>query len=57
MALRAPSAAAPVRRAYERSKQRMRLERLRLELGMELAAEEERMILDLYDLDVGSIWG
>src|SRR5271166_5219806 len=33
----------------------MRLQRLRLELGMELAAQEVRMAGDLDDLDVGAV--
>src|ERR1700732_4994118 len=33
----------------------MRLERLRFELGMKLAAQIPRMISDLADLDVGAI--
>ena len=36
-------------------KMRMRLQRLRLELRMELAAEEERMIGNFNDLDVSSV--
>ena len=37
--------------------QRMRLQRLRLEFGMELAAQEERVVGNLDDLDVGPIGG
>src|SRR5215469_10657038 len=44
-----------VRRLDERREQRMGLERLRLELGMELAPEEERMLGNLDNLNVGSI--
>ena len=40
--------------ADERSEQRMRLQRLRFELRMELAAQEPGMIRDLADLDVTS---
>ena len=39
----------------EGREQRMRLQRLRLEFGMELAAEEEWMVGNLDDLDVGSV--
>src|SRR5689334_16827392 len=42
----------PIRRADELFEQRMRLHRLRFELGMELAAEEPRVVRDLADLDV-----
>ena len=41
----------------EVAEERMRLERLGLELGMELAAEEVRMVGDLDDLDVGAVGG
>ena len=41
-----------MRGADKRTEQRMRLQRLRLELRMELAAEVTRMILDLADLDI-----
>ena len=41
--------------ADERLEQRMRLQRLRLELRMELAAEEMRMSGELDDLDVGAV--
>src|SRR5438876_46392 len=40
---------------YERPEQRMRLERLRFELGMELAAQIPRMAGNLANLDVGAI--
>ena len=33
----------------------MRLERLRLELGMELASDEVRMVFDFHHLDVGPV--
>ena len=39
----------------ERAEERMRLERLGLEFGMELAAEEEGMVGNLDDLDVGAV--
>ena len=42
-----------VRRRDEGAEQRMRLQRLGLELGMELAAQEEGVVGDLDDLDVG----
>src|SRR5271157_5515357 len=44
-----------VRRLDERRKQRMRLQRLRLELGMELAAQEVGVVGNLDDLDVGAV--
>ena len=44
-----------VGRAHERLEQRMRLERLRLELGMELASDEVRMIGNFDHLDVSSV--
>ena len=53
--VRAPLQAIFVRRADERLEQRMRLERLRLEFRMELAADEIRMVGDLHHLDVGAI--
>jgi hypothetical protein len=37
------------------AEERVRLERLRFELGVELAAEEERVRGDLDDLDVGRV--
>ena len=43
------------RRADEGAEQRMRLQRLRFELGMELAAEIPGMIGDLADLDVHAV--
>ena len=43
--------------ADECAEQRMRLERLRFELGMELAAEVPRMIRDLADLDIHAVRG
>src|SRR5579883_590402 len=45
-----------IRRFDEGRKQRMRLQRLGFELGMELATEEERMVGQLHNLDVGPIW-
>jgi len=42
-------------RAHERSKQRMRLQWLRFEFGMELAAQEPRMIGQLANLDVDAV--
>ena len=42
-------------RADEGDEQRVRLQRLRLELGMELAAEEPGMVGDLADLDVRAV--
>src|SRR5438270_5922598 len=44
--------AEPVRGRDEGTEQRVRLERLRLEFRMELAAEVIRMIFDLADLDI-----
>ncbi len=44
-----------IRRPDKRAEQRMRLQRLRLEFRMELAADEMRMIGQLYHLDVGPI--
>src|SRR5208283_2805556 len=44
-----------VRSLYESRKQRMRLQRLRLELGMELAAEEEWVTGNFNDFDVSSV--
>ena len=41
--------------ADERLEQRMRLHRLRFELGMELAAEKPGMVGDLADLDVRAV--
>src|SRR5438045_1328271 len=41
--------------ADERAEQRVRLQGLRFELGMELAAEVPGMIRNLADLDVGSV--
>ena len=41
----------------EVAEERVRLERLGLELGVELAAEEEGMVGDLDDLDVGGVGG
>src|SRR5262245_52365911 len=38
------------RRFYERSEERVRVEGLRLELGVELHADEPRMLLELDDL-------
>src|SRR5690242_1143377 len=45
-----------VRRLDEFPEERLRVERLRFELRMELAAQEIRMVPDFYDLDVSSIW-
>src|SRR5208282_6817934 len=44
-----------VRRSDERAEQRMRLQRLRLKLGMKLAANKMRMVRQLYHLDISSI--
>src|SRR5262245_43773434 len=44
-----------VRRPDEGPEQRMRLERLRLELGMELAAQIPRMTGNLADLDIRAV--
>src|SRR4051812_29134455 len=41
--------------ADEGLEERMRLHRLRLEFGVELAAEEPRVTRDLADLDVGAV--
>src|SRR3954453_6598345 len=46
-----------IRRPDEAAEQRMRLQRLRLELRMELAADEEWMLGDLDHLDVSPIGG
>ena len=43
------------RRADESAEQRMRLERLGLELGMELAAQIPGMVRQLADLDVNAV--
>src|SRR5258707_14210565 len=51
----APLLAVLVARFDERAEQRMRLQRLGLELGMELAAQEIRMVGNLYDLHVSPI--
>ena len=45
-----------VRRADERSEQRMRFKWLRLELGMELTSDEVRMVGQLHHLDVRAVW-
>src|SRR5687767_4276284 len=42
-------------RSYKRAEQRMRLERFRLEFGVELAAQEPRMVRQFADLDIDSI--
>src|ERR1019366_86950 len=42
-------------RFHKSSEQRMRFQRLGLELRMELAAEEKRMIGNFHDLDIGSV--
>src|SRR5580698_315366 len=52
-----PFRAMLIRRAYECMKQRMRLERLRLEFRMELAADKMRMVGQLHHLHVSSIGG
>src|SRR5271165_1200858 len=44
-----------VRRPDKRRKQRMRLQRFGLELGMELAAQEVGMVGDLHDFDVRAV--
>src|SRR5208337_210770 len=44
-----------IRRAHKRSKQRMRLQRLRLKLRMKLAADEVRVIGQLDHLDISSV--
>src|SRR6185503_8600853 len=44
-----------VRGLHKGGEQRLRLERLGLELRMELAADEVRMVIELDDLDVGSV--
>ena len=41
----------------EVAEERVGLQRLGLEFGMKLAAEEERVIGDFYDLDIGCIGG
>src|SRR5712692_4322569 len=46
-----------IRRTDEFLEQRMRLQRLRLELGMELASDEVRVIGQLNHFDVGSVRG
>src|SRR6516165_6914652 len=43
-------------RLDERREQWMRLERLRFEFRMELATEEEWMVRDLDNFNIGSIW-
>src|SRR5947207_1564662 len=48
----AAPAAVFVRRSDKRLEQRMRLHRLALEFGMELAPQEPRVVRDLADLDV-----
>src|ERR1700693_3702371 len=45
----------PIRRRDERAEQRMRLQRLRLELGMKLASDEMRMIRQSHNLNVSSV--
>src|SRR5713226_8180304 len=50
-----PLRAMLVRRRNERAEQRMRLQRLRLELGMELAADEMRMVRQLDHLNVSAV--
>src|SRR5438105_1253789 len=49
------NAAIVERGAHERAEQRMRLQGLRLELRMELAAQEPGMIRELADLDVNAV--
>src|SRR4051812_26583482 len=51
----APALSVFVRRSYERREQRLRLQRLRLELRMELAPDEVRVVVELHDLHVRSI--
>src|SRR5581483_5926780 len=46
-----------VRCAYERREHRLRLERLRFEFWMELAANEVRMIRQFHHLDVSAVGG
>src|SRR5580698_10246485 len=41
----------------ESAEQRMRIERARLQLGMELASEEPWVPLELHDFDQVLIWG
>src|SRR5690349_17638933 len=53
--IRAAFQSALVGRANERREHRMRLQRLRLEFRMELAADEMRMIRQLHHLDVSPI--
>ena len=53
--LRPPLQSVLVRGADERPEQRMRLQRLRLELGMELASDEVGMVRQLHHLDVSSV--
>src|ERR1051325_11282054 len=50
--LRDPTLPVLRRRANKRLKQRVRLHRLALELGVELAAEKPWVVRDLADLDV-----
>src|ERR1022692_891469 len=50
-----PFRAMLVRRRDERAEQRMRFQRLRLELGMKLASDEMRMIRQFHDLDISSV--
>src|SRR5437016_4853794 len=40
---------------YERTEERMRLQRFRFEFGMELATQEIRMIGKFHDLDIRSV--
>src|ERR1700691_2446294 len=44
-----------IRRGDKRAEQRMRLQRLRLELGMELASDEMRMIRQFHHLNVCAV--
>src|ERR1700690_733103 len=53
--LRPPLQAMLIGRAHEGLEQRMRLQRLRLELGMELAADEVRVIRQFHHLHVSSV--
>src|ERR1700739_4612254 len=55
LSLRTPVQPVLISRAPKRAEQRMRLQRLRLELWMELAADEMRMVRQLHHLYVGSI--
>ena len=56
LALRLPLLAMFIRRANKRPKQRMGLQWLGLELGMELAPDEMWMIRQLHHLHIGAVW-